>query len=130
MSKHWRNGQAMSLDDPRVVARDESGQVFDPRDDPHQSYGRYGQRMTVRPDQHCIERRGIGGGKQFYSIRAYEDDLARGSRLRGPRAKSFHGVIWTLDAPRQEQLTEEWIKTTEGSFRSADPISTTSRCGS
>src|SRR5690348_13170784 len=57
-----------------------------------------------RPDQ-CIERRGFSDCSYFYSVGEYEDAMRRAWHFTSPRAKAFHGLIWTTDGPRVEDLT-------------------------
>jgi hypothetical protein len=106
---------------PRVVATNESGQVFDSHDDPAATHVGYGGVMeeAKRNDQ-CIERRGFMDTSYFYSVSEYEEDMGWARCLSSPRARSFHEVIWTEGAPTVEELSTDWLKTPEGKFRICD----------
>jgi hypothetical protein len=74
----------------------------------------------TRRDDQCIERQGLLDSVYFYSVAEYEDGLRCGRTLSSSKARAFHRVIWTEDAPAVEKLTTEWQKTGPESFRICD----------
>jgi hypothetical protein len=74
----------------------------------------------IRRDDQCIERRGFMDASYFYSVSEYEHAMDRARCLSSPKARSFHGVIWTEGAPAVEVLTTDWLETPEGKFRICD----------
>ncbi len=50
----------------------------------------------------------------------YEAGLSKARHLSSPRARSFHGVGWTEDAPPVEALTVDWQKPGCEKFRIND----------
>lgn len=73
-----------------------------------------------RKPHQCIERRNLGGGRQFYSVFQYAADMRKGKGLRHGKARAFHGVVWTEVAPEVQELRVDWQKTSEGELRICD----------
>ena len=70
-------------------------------------------------DKPCIEVELLGGARKSFSISEYEAAQEK-ARTLGPRARSFHRVVWAEQAPPVEQLTVEWCKPGPERFRISD----------